>query len=361
MSRLAKARALWHLDSMPVALSSLTDLAHLPFDEVIDVRSPAEFAEDHIPGAINLPALDNDERALVGTIYKQEDPFKARKVGAALVARNAARHLQGPLADRTGGWRPLVYCWRGGQRSGSFTSILQQIGWRADVIQGGYKSYRRLIVQALYGETVPHRIVLIDGGTGTAKTRILALLDQAGAQVIDLEGMANHRGSLFGAVGEQPAQKMFESRIAMALAQSDPAKALFVEAESNKVGDLLIPPALWHAMQRAPRIALRAPVAERAAYLVRAYADVTEDANRLAATLDALRPYHAAKRIEDWQALAAERAFQALAAELIGAHYDPRYLKNAGERAEHETPIDLPALDDDSLRAAVARILSIAG
>lgn len=346
---------------MPVALSSLADLAGLPFDEVIDVRSPAEFAEDHVPGAINLPALDNDERATVGTIYKQEDPFRARKIGAALVAQNAARHLQGPLADRPGNWRPLVYCWRGGQRSGSFTSILQQIGWRADVVQGGYKSYRRLVVQALYGETVPHRVVLIDGGTGTAKTRILELLKDAGAQVIDLEGMANHRGSLFGSMGGQPSQKLFESRIAMALTQACPDRPLYVEAESNKVGDLLIPPALWHAMQGAGRITLHAPVAERAAYLARAYSDVTTDAVRLRATLDALRPYHAAARIEDWQELAESGAFETLAARLIEAHYDPRYDKKAEERARDETSLDLPALDEPNLQKAVARILAIAG
>lgn len=345
---------------MPVTLSSLQDLAALPFDEIIDVRSPAEYAEDHVPGAINLPALDNDERAVVGTIYTQEDPFKARKIGAALVAQNAARHLQGELADRAGGWRPLVYCWRGGQRSGSFTSILQQIGWRADTVKGGYKSYRRLVVQALYAETVPHRVVLIDGGTGTAKTRVLELLAEAGAQVIDLEGMANHRGSLFGGMGAQPSQKMFESRLAMALAGADPATPLFLEAESNKVGDLLIPPSLWKAMQTAPRITLIAPLQARAAYTARTYADVTRDSARLAHTLNALRPYHSAKQIEAWHQMAAQGDFQALAADLIAVHYDPRYQKKVAARAG-DTELQLKALDDDSLRALVPQIVSNAG
>ncbi|MCM2562865.1 tRNA 2-selenouridine(34) synthase MnmH [Lutimaribacter sp. EGI FJ00015] len=346
---------------MAIALTSLDQLASLPFDEIIDVRSPAEYAEDHVPGAINLPALDNDERAIVGTIYTQDDPFKARKVGAALVAQNAARHLQGPLADRQGGWRPLVYCWRGGQRSGSFTSILQQIGWRADTVQGGYKAYRRLVVQALYNDPVPHRVVLIDGGTGTAKTRLLELLAEAGAQVIDLEGLANHRGSLFGSLGAQPAQKMLESRIANALVQADPARPLFIEAESAKVGDLLIPPSLWHAMRVAPRITVQAPIDARAAYLVRAYADMTEDAARLAETLEALRPYQGAKQVEAWQELAAKGAFEQLARQLITTHYDPRYAKKPDDRATPETVLSLNALDDDSLRAAVPRIISIAG
>ncbi|HSG57508.1 MAG TPA: rhodanese-like domain-containing protein, partial [Paracoccaceae bacterium] len=166
---------------MALALTSLSDLAALPFDDIIDVRAPSEFAEDHIPGAINLPVLSDEERAQVGTIYVQQDRFLARKVGAALVARNAAAHLQGALADRDGGWRPLVYCWRGGQRSGSFASILAQIGWRVELIEGGYKSYRRLVAQALYDQPVGPRIVLIDGGTGTAKTRLLHHLNQAGA------------------------------------------------------------------------------------------------------------------------------------------------------------------------------------
>ena len=172
---------------MPLKLTTLKQVFQAPFDTVIDVRSPAEFAEDHIPGAISLPALGNEERARVGTIYTQDTPFKARKIGAALVARNVAAHLDGPLADKPGGWQPLVYCWRGGQRSGSFASILSQIGWRAQTIEGGYRSYRRLVVQAMHEEALPHRLILLDGNTGTAKTELLALL-------------AAHRGSLFGGV-----------------------------------------------------------------------------------------------------------------------------------------------------------------
>ena len=159
------------------------------FDATIDVRSPSEFAEDHVPGAINLPVLSDEERARVGTIYVQEDSFLARKIGAALVARNAAQHIEGPLADHPGGWRPLIYCWRGGQRSGSFASILAQIGWRAETLDGGYRSYRRLVVQTLYDNPFPTRVVLLDGNTGTAKTELLRLLGPRGVQAIDLEGL----------------------------------------------------------------------------------------------------------------------------------------------------------------------------
>eukprot|EP00903_Cladosiphon_okamuranus_P016431 g15152.t1 len=230
---------------MPLALPPLPDLPRLGFDDIIDVRSPAEFAEDHMPGAISLPVLSNEERARVGTIYKQVDPFAARKVGAALVSRNAAAHIEGPLADRNGGWRPLVYCWRGGQRSGSFAVILNQIGWRAEVVEGGYRAYRRMVAAMLHDDLLPWSPVLIDGNTGTAKTRLLHHLAAQGAQVVDLEALAEHRGSLFGGLsGPQPAQKMFESRLAGALAGLDPARPVYLEAESNKIGDILIPGSL---------------------------------------------------------------------------------------------------------------------
>ncbi|UWQ20171.1 tRNA 2-selenouridine(34) synthase MnmH [Jannaschia sp. W003] len=345
---------------MPVELASLAALAALPFDEVIDVRSPAEFAEDHVPGAISLPVLSDAERAKVGTIYVREDRFLARKVGAALVARNAAAHLEGPLASRGGGWRPLVYCWRGGQRSGSFASILQQVGWRADTVAGGYKAYRALVSRALYEEQVPHRIVLIDGGTGTAKTHLLDALAEAGEQVVDLEGLANHRGSNFGGLGEQPAQKGFESRLAAELVALDPARPVFLEAESNAIGRILLPPSLWKAMRAAPVVVIEAPVAARAAHLTRAYPDLVEDAALLRERIDALRPYQPAERIEAWHALAREGRFAALAEGLIEHHYDRRY-KHAlrGERAPVAT-LRLDDLDAASLRAAVPQVVAAA-
>src|SRR6056297_789826 len=124
-----------------IPLTTWQELQALSFDTIIDVRSPSEFAEDHMHGAINLPVLSDAERAQVGTIYVQQDAFLARKIGAALVSRNAASHLEGPLADMGGGWRPLVYCWRGGQRSGAFATILDQVGWRVQVLEGGYQTY----------------------------------------------------------------------------------------------------------------------------------------------------------------------------------------------------------------------------
>lgn len=339
-------------------LSTLAELADWPFDDIIDVRSPAEFAEDHVPGAINLPVLDDAQRAEVGTIYVQDDPFRARKIGGALVAENAARHLRDALADKGGGWRPLVYCWRGGQRSGSFTTILQQVGWRAEVLEGGYKTYRRLVAAALHDAPVPHRIILIDGPTGCAKTDLLEALARQGAQILDLEGAAQHRGSLFGATGPQPSQKAFESRIAMALAKADPAQPLFVEAESNRIGKCLVPPTLWKAMRAAPAIRLRASVPLRAAYTVRAYADMLDDTGRLGQTLDLLRPFQPAERIDTWHKMAADAKYERLAAELMIQHYDPRYARSADGRVPLAT-LDVQGMDAAALDGLAAKVIAV--
>lgn len=342
---------------MALTLTSPTEHAELGFDAIIDVRSPSEFAEDHLPGAINLPVLDDEERARVGTIYKQQSPFLARKIGAALVAKNAARHLEGPLAEMPGGWRPLVYCWRGGQRSGSFATILSQVGWRVELVAGGYKAWRSLVVAAL-GETPVSPVIVVDGNTGSAKTELLGLLGQRGVQVLDLEGLANHRGSLFGHMpGGQPGQKAFEGWIATALAALDPSRPLVVEAESSRVGNLALPKGLWAAMSAAPRVHIRADLPARAAYLARAYADLGSDAARLASVIGLLRPQHSAEVIDGWLALAAAGQTEALAADLMLRHYDPRYEKH---RARFTRPDDVEVaavdLSPEALPALADRI-----
>lgn len=341
---------------MPIKLESLAAVAGLDFDTIIDVRAPAEYAEDHMPGAISLPVLDDAERARVGTIYKQVSPFDARKIGAALVAKNAAIHLQGPLADKPGGWRPLVYCWRGGQRSGSFAVILQQIGWRVETVQGGYKSWRHLVVDALYDAPFPCPVVVLDGNTGSAKTDVLKLLPERGVQVLDLEGLANHRGSLFGGMGDQPSQKAFEGQLALALARLDPSRPVVVEAESAKVGECRLPPKLWRAMVDAPRIAIAAPLAARAEYLTRAYADLVADRERLDAIVASLRPLHAADVIAGWRAMVAAGAFTALADSLMERHYDPRYGKHRARMAGEVTEIEASALAETDLAALADRV-----
>jgi tRNA 2-selenouridine synthase len=344
---------------VPVTLNSLDDPGTLPFDQVIDVRAPSEYAEDHIPGAISLPVLSDAERARVGTIYVQQDRFLARKIGAALVARNAAAHIEGPLADRDGGWRPLVDCWRGGQRSGAFTSILQQIGWRADTVAGGWRSYRRLVVAALYDSPLPAPVVLIDGGTGTAKTRLLAHLAAQGAQVIDLEALAGHRGSVFGLVGDaQPSQKAFESALAAQVATLDPARPVFVEAESPRIGRIALPPALATAMKAARAVRVEAPMRARVAHILDEYADLIADPARLDAILSRLVRYHGHEAVDGWRAQAAAGAFAPLVEALIRTHYDPRYRRMSKAEA---SPMPLPDLSDATLGQVAARLMDSHG
>ena len=338
-------------------LTSLSSVAKIGADMIIDVRAPAEFAQDHIPGAVNLPVLSDAERAHVGTIYTRQSPFLARKVGAALVAANAARHLQGPLAEMTGEWQPLVYCWRGGQRSNAFATILDQVGWRVHLVEGGYRSYRRQISRALYDTPLPHRIRLVDGGTGTAKTALLHQMRAAGAQVLDLEGLAVHRGSLLGSLDvAQPSQKMFESRLASELEALDPAQLTWVEGESSKIGARIIPPGLWAAMCAAPRIEVTAPVTARAAFLTTAYADLTADRKKLARQIDHLAGFHAATTIAEWHALAEASDWETLAQRLMVEHYDPRYAKSQARAEQTPERVTLEALDEASL-AATARDL----
>lgn len=339
---------------MTLTLTQVSDPAFAGFDDIIDVRSPSEFAEDHLPGAINLPVLDDVERAKVGTIYKQVSPFDARKIGGALVAANAARHIAGPLSDRDGSWRGLVYCWRGGQRSGSFETILQQIGWRVNRVEGGYKAWRALVVDRVQNGRIEAPVIVLDGNTGSAKTAILHRLARRGAQVIDLEGLARHRGSLFGAVaGGQPSQKMFESRLAIAMEGLDPARPVILEGESSRIGDLTVPKAMWKALCDAPRIRLDVPVAARARYSAADYGDVVADPERLEEIIALLAPFHPAERIETWRAQARIGAWADLAEGLMRDHYDPRYRKHRDRYAAREKAVvTLDGLDDLELAAA---------
>ena len=314
-----------------------------------------------MPGAINLPVLSDEERARVGTIYVQDSPFRARKIGAALVAKNAARHIEGPLSGHDGGWRPLVYCWRGGQRSGSFASILAQIGWRVEVLAGGYQSYRRLVVDRLYDRDFPAKLVLLDGNTGTAKTELLGLLAARGVQVLDLEGLANHRGSALGGQGEQPSQKAFESALAARIAALDPARPVLVEAESSKIGRINLPPRLFEAMKGAPRFEVVAPVAARAAYLCRAYADLIEDRALLQERLQRLVRLQGHERVGAWLKLAEAGDYRALAEDLVRQHYDPRYDKVRARRGAQAAPFETETLDDAGLAWLADRIEAALG
>ena len=321
---------------MGIQLTEAVDAASLArFDAILDVRSPGEFAEDHVPGAENLPVLDDAERAEVGTLYVQQSRFLARRIGAAHVARNIARHLETALADRPASFRPLIYCWRGGQRSNAMATILSQVGWPVSLLQGGYKTYRRAVMHRLYEGEQDLRLVLLDGHTGSAKTEILGRLAARGVQVLDLEGLADHRGSLFGAIAgrPQPSQKLFESRLIQALDRLDPTRPIVVEAESSKIGERMTPPLIWRAMQAAPRIELRAPRDARARYLVTAYRDVIENRAELEAAFARLPVYPGQKRLGTWRELADAGSFEDLATALMEQHYDPAYDRSSRKDA----------------------------
>jgi tRNA 2-selenouridine synthase len=303
--------------------------AACPYDDVIDVRAPCEYAEDHIPGAVNLPVLSDDERAAVGTIFRQSGPFPARKVGAAHVSANIARHLRDHFSDKGKEYRPFVYCWRGGQRSSSIATVLAQVGWRVTVLRGGYKTYRAHVRRELDALPPLFTFRVVAGATGAGKTRLLHALAARGAQVLDLEGLARHRGSVLGGLGAQPSQKRFDSLLLGALGRLAPARPVWVEAESNRVGDVFLPPALWTRMQAAAVVELDVPAAERVRHLVEEYPSVRADPEWLKAKLRQFVTRHGARQIEAWCRDVDAGAWDALAASLLAVHYDPAYAASA--------------------------------
>jgi tRNA 2-selenouridine synthase len=302
------------------------DIAAGGFDTIIDTRSPAEFAEDHVPGAVNCPVLDNEERARVGTIYKQVSPFEAKRIGAALVARNIASHLEEKLKDKNRNWKPLVYCWRGGKRSGAMAHILRDIGWDARTLEGGYKAYRRWVLEQLARTPYGLRFRVVCGPTGSGKSLLLQALARAGAQVLDLEDLAAHRGSVLGNLPgrPQPSQKMFESLVLQALLSFESTREIFVEAESKKIGQLQVPDVLIHQMRGSPCLRLQASLETRVALLMQEYRHFLEDRALLDAQLDCLVSLHGRARIAEWKALATDD----LVRRLLEEHYDPAYQRS---------------------------------
>ncbi|MBE0625455.1 MAG: tRNA 2-selenouridine(34) synthase MnmH [Burkholderiales bacterium] len=333
------------------------------FDEVIDVRSPSEFAEDHVPGAINCPVLDDAERAAIGTMYKQVSPFDAKKRGAALVAKNIARHIEEEFAAHGRTWRPLIYCWRGGKRSGAMAHILSEIGWHAAQLEGGYRAYRREILAQLAELPQKFRYRVVCGATGSAKSRLLQALAAAGAQVLDLEALASHRGSVLGNLPEQaqPAQKMFDSLVWNALSRFDPARPVYVEAESKKIGQLQVPDALLACMRASPCLLIEAPLAERVAFLVDEYQHFLGDPQDLKAKLECLAGLHSKDTLARWMSQVQQGQWGELVADLLANHYDPAYqratLKNFEQLAQAQ--VLRPAkLDAASLAQMAARVIA---
>jgi tRNA 2-selenouridine synthase len=340
---------------MLLTITAAEALDRLGEFSVIDARSESEFALDRLPGAVNWPSLTDAERVLIGTEYVQGSPFTAKKRGAALVARNIATHIEREVLDKPKDWRPLVYCWRGGSRSNSLATVLDHIGFRVHRLEGGYQAYRRAVIAAL--ETLPSRFEyrVIAGSTGSGKSRLLQVLRAMGAQVLDLEALANHRGSVLGLVpgSPQPGQKQFDSRVWEALRAFDPARPVYVESESKKIGDLHVPPALIERMRAAPCLRLELPLDARVQLLLAEYDFFVTDTAAFCARLDALRATRGNAVVEAWQTAARAGRTPEVVRELLTLHYDPVYAqsleRNFGAEGQH-----LAALAWDGSEASLA-------
>jgi len=329
--------------------ANLSQLAE--FDEIIDVRTPDEFADDHIPGAINCPVFSNEERITVGTLYKQVSPFEARKVGAALVAKNIAHHLETRFHDKPKSWKPLIYCWRGGQRSGAMSIILAQVGWAAHKLEGGYKTYRREVLDKLEALSGNFSYRVICGATGSGKSRLLGALEANGAQVLDLEALARHRGSVLGGLPleGQPSQKWFDTLLVQKLESFDATQPVYVEAESNKIGRIGLPTALVTAMHASECVLMDATLEARVKLLMEDYHHFLDNPETLIKKLSVLIPFHGYAQLEHWSELIRAAQFDTLVKELLEKHYDPSYLRSLGK---HYVKLDVAErleLDDLSM------------
>lgn len=326
--------------------TGVATVAQLPeFTEVIDTRTPKEYAEDHIPGAINLPVLDDEERVRVGTLHKQASAFEAKKVGAALVSRHIAEHLEQYFSAKPIGYKPLIYCWRGGNRSGSMTHVLQKVGFKAAQLGGGYKTYRRTVLADL--DTLPAHFSfrVICGPTGCGKSRLLQALRAKGAQVLDLEALAAHRGSLLGDLPDQPqpSQKWLESLIWWQLRQFDPARPVYVESESKKIGRLRVPDTLLSAIRAGQSIWLKVSMEHRVQLLMEEYAHFLSSPEMLQGQIAHLSNLRGHEMIKRWEGLINKGRWTEFVQDMLENHYDPAYRKSLGHNyAESDKSLEFP-------------------
>ena len=246
-----------------------------------------------------------------------------------LVARNIARHIETLFSQQPKSWKPLVYCWRGGQRSGAFTHILREVGWGAKRLQGGYKTWRQHVLDQLLVLPPRFRYTVVAGPTGSGKTRVLEALERQGHQVLNLEALAAHKGSVLGALpdAKQPSQKMFESRVWACLQSLDPAQPVFVESESRQVGALRLPEGVYQGIQGGTWLHVQADLSERVAFLLRDYPYYLEG-RQLAADLDRLKELCGGEQVAHWKQLIEARDFSTLVTELLERHYDQHYSRS---------------------------------
>jgi tRNA 2-selenouridine synthase len=255
-----------------------------------------------------------------------------------------------------------VYCWRGGKRSAAFAHVLREVGWDAHTLEGGYRAYRRWIVAQLARLPGELRFRVVHGATGSGKSRLLRALARAGAQVLDLEALAAHRGSVLGELpGQpQPPQKLFESRLYAGLAALEPSRPVYVEGESRKIGQLQVPEALIHAMRASECMLLEAALPARVALLMQEYRHFFADSSALLEQLDCLRPLHGSETVEAWKALACRGDWEALVARLLQEHYDPAYHRSAQRNFARlpQAQVLQVASADESAFAGMARALA---
>ena len=350
---------------MSLTLISAADLLTRlhEFDTIIDARTEAEFDEDRLPGAVNWPTLNNEERIVVGTMYKQINQFEAKKRGAAMAARNIAAHIDREVIDKAKEWKPLAYCWRGGKRSGSLSLVLDQIGFKATLVEGGYKAFRAAVVADIPAQAARLHYRVVCGPTGSGKTRLLHALRAQGAQVLDLEGLANHRSSVLGAIPgvPQPSQKSFDTLVWDVLRLFDASRPVFVESESKKVGNVAIPTSLVERMRASPCINLNLPVDERIALLLEDYDFFVHNSAYFCKRLDALIEARGKVVVENWKAQVLEGNMHPVVSELLSLHYDPGYLQSIQrnfQQYSHAIQLNMTDRSEASLRAAAQTLVS---
>jgi tRNA 2-selenouridine synthase len=332
------------------------------YDLIIDARSEREYAEDHIPGAINLPVANNEEYAEVGTLHRT-DKMRAYLIGVAYSLKNIARHLDTFFAGYPKNSRILVYCFRGGKRSRLWFDALDTIGFRVQKLEGGWKDYRRWVNEEL--EQLPRRFsyIVLSGPTGCGKTRLLTQLDALGAQVLDLERLASHRGSVIGALPgkHQPTQKYFDSLLVDKLSDFSPERPVWVEAESKKIGNVRLPDALLDTMHAAGRLLrIDAPMSERVLLWREDYSHFEQDPQTFVARLDHLRKLIGNTEFALWESMAQEHRMAELFERIMLVHYDPAYARSTSRHFPElaDAPlIELPALSPVALQAAAQDLL----
>ena len=327
---------------------------------VIDARSEREYAEDHLPCAVNLPVVDNEEYAEVGTTHRT-DKHRAYVIGVSYALKNMSRAIDELVSRHPKDARMLVYCFRGGKRSKLWFDALATIGFRVDRLPGGWKAYRAWVRDQL--EELPRRLPyhVLCGPTGCGKTRLLSALASVGAQVLDLEDLARHRGSLIGDIPgvEQPTQKWFDSLFVEKLRRFDPAQPIWVESESKKIGAVQVPASLLETMRDGRLFDLSAPMAERVSLWREDYSHFERDLDAMMDRLRHLRPLIGGEEFALWQSLAAERRAPELFQRIMEAHYDPAYARSIRRNypnIDDAAKVELTRLDRESLLKAARQL-----